>query len=369
VGNGLILVKTFIFQTKIPKNMHVIRNAVGIVEKGRTTLEFDVSDEWFPFNVVKDLANPKFLAEGAQVLKNLEKKGYSGRTDLTTELPQNSYLRGFQGGLIHLVKMGNETYLVAPLRGADAHSSKLQLDIQAGRQREKIDGTWPEVILRYGFEIGMVAPGNKILIPSLDLFKTYDGLEDVVRHELTAGTNLSANWDYKKSAVKKKPTRYGEQEINVCLVDLPGAATFVVNDCEGSEQYSFKAGWAALPWVSSIEAIQVVEWEVPEGTRFYDTHRMPYDGPGGEQPVNRDIYLINCRTGGVQVHGSGIIAFNERDVQLSERLAFIKKRQERLQDDGKFADSIIDPISPKLRAAAAYLIGQHPRLQLLLNKY
>lgn len=351
--------------------MHIIRNAVGIVENGRTTLEFDVGDEWVKFEVAKDVADETWLGEEAAIIKAGEGiSNHSARADLTSKpcdgMSGGSYLRGFQGGLVHLVKMGNERYLLTPLRGADARSSKLQLDIQAGRQKDETDGTWPEVILRYGFEIGMVAPGNKILIPSTKLFKGYGGLADVVRHGLAAGTHFAANWDYGRRAMKTNPTRYGEQEINVRLVDLPGAATFVVNDGEGSEQYSFKAGWAALPWASSIEAIQVVEWEVPEGTRFYDTQAIPYDGPGGEQPLDRKVYLIPLDEGDTRTTN----ATSELTRPLSTLLSRNKKRQRRLQRAGEFANSVVDPISPKLRAAAEYLgVDQHPGLQPLLRQY
>ena len=106
------------------------------------------------------------------------------------------------------------------------------------------------------------------------------------------------------------------------------------------------AGWATLPYVSSIELFQHIALHVQADVHFTDLNIDK------GKPVHRDIYAIDCESGQTGVWRAGVLVRSE---DITVLLKENKHKLEELQQAGRLKDGAVLPVSPKLRAAIEQL--------------
>jgi hypothetical protein len=336
--------------------MHVFKNVIARVVHGNVTLQFYLSDKTLPFKVkdgmgAKGVADPQYLHERVCDVKTLVNNGPTGDVSLTRSnghLDGPSWIRGYQGGLAHFLSVGDKRYLVSPLRGTDAPSSKLHLDIHAGRIRSLSEKNWGTLLAEWGHEVAVVR-GSQILYPQLSS-ERYG--QEIKQHNVSALAFLTSSYAHLEGQII--PTGLEVVSHRASLFRNNKYVRFEVYDQGGTKVHSFDALFAALPWVSSIEAIRVVQMEQPvdsiDQLTFYDLNTKPGDDPGTLVPVDRAIYVTDLYTAETAVwQGGEKIRVESLGTLLQENY----QKQLGLQQRDAFANSALGPVSPKLLALAS----------------
>lgn len=329
--------------------MYIFDRVVGnVVPTGnaqtplRYKFDFYLGTEIKPFKEAKAVADSAFLTDRVAELHALYAQGNEGTVELTSD---TSKVRGYQGGLVHLLFNKGKMYLVCPLRGADAPSSPLMLDIQAGRlnldnEEEQADG-WQDSLVRKGFEVGYFT-ARKRVVPLVGV-----SFERCIDHALIAALRTSyaaAVPDVTAPLVPSFVHFYFDRNTSLAYARVHKQG-FPIPEF-------IPAGWAALPYVSSIELFQHIALHVQGDIRFTDLNMDK------GKPVHRDIYVIDCETGQTQVWKAGTL---QRTEDITVLLAENKEKLEELLRQGKLKDGAVLPVSPKLRAAIEQLPSVYQR--------
>lgn len=332
--------------------MYIFEKVIAAVRK--TTIErvpFRYEFDFYqgtvtkPFAEAKKAADRDFLADRVAQLHALYASGKEGTVELTSE---TSKVRGYQGGFVHFVRSGSKIYLIAPLRGRDAPSSPYMLDIQAGRlnldNAEEQQDSWQTSLYRKGFEVGYFCDQEgrqRRFIPQLP------GSDSDARH---CNPLLLNHFTSSYNRMTETASLPDQNSSFTPLLDIFDGQSFIrVHKPGKNVPETFRAGWAALPYLSSIELFQYALFHFPSDTRFID---LNWD-ERRNQPVNRCIYAIDCATGMTEIWESGNPATHP--YSLSDLLAQNTSRLEGMQLRGELRDGIVQPVSPKLVAAVQQL--------------
>ncbi len=329
--------------------MYIFDRVVGKVVptgNGQASLryEFDFyqGTEIKPFKEAKAVADPTFLTDRVAALEALYASGNAGTVEFTSD---TSKVRGYQGGLLHLLFNKGKMYLVCPLRGADAPSSPLMLDIQAGRlnldNEEERSDNWQDSLIRKGFEVGYFTDRERVVPHVGSLFGR------ALDRSLTATLHTSY-----ATAVPDVTAPLVPSFVNFYFDRNTSLAYIRVHKQGSSIPEVLPAGWAALPYVSSVELFQHIALHVQGEVRFTDMNTDK------GKPVHRDIYVIDCETGQTQVWKAGtLLRVDDITVLLEEN----KEKLEEFQRQGKLKDGAVLPVSPKLSAAIRQLPSVYQR--------
>src|SRR3989338_3621720 len=311
------------------KNPH---NPIALV------FDFYVGTQFFPFSDAKKVADPSFLSSQiAEVLDAYACEAVGTTVELTSD---TSKIRGYQGGLCHFVINNGRRYLITPLRGRDAPSSPLMLDIQAGRLESVADGSWEDLLIRKGFEVGMYTDSARV-VPQFSGSDFYSMHNTHVHETVEKG--------YARIALDTASSRPLVPSFVTILFDKNDTYAYVrVHRVDGVVGNYFRAAWAVLPYVSSIEFMQHVVHHVQGTVRYTD---LQFDARAGK-PVHRDIYAVDCETGKTQIWNAGNMT---REDALAVLLQENNIALEEMLRAGTLRDGIVTPVSPKLHAAVDQL--------------
>ncbi|MEK6867196.1 MAG: hypothetical protein AABX98_00090 [Nanoarchaeota archaeon] len=152
---------------------------------------------------------------------------------------------------------------------------------------------------------------------------------------------------YARSGVKDIASQPLQPNFFVRLLDRNDTYALVRVHMQDGNTERFQAAWTALPYVSSIEFVQHAVHQIPDGSRYLD---ITLDRK--ENPINRQIYVINCATGQTDVWQYGQ---KQRTAPLAELLEENRAELQRKADAGELKDGLVLPVSPKLRAAIQQL--------------
>ncbi len=213
------------------------------------------------------------------------------------------------------------------------------LDIQAGRlnldNAEEQHDEWQDSLLRKGFEVGYVT-GRGCVCPKVP---SSFGKE----HNQYLQRTIS---DAYALAVPDVTSPLSLSSVNLLSEGNNFLARIHIHKDGSSVPEIITAGWAALPYVSSIELFQYVALHIQGDLRFTDLNIDK------GKAVHRDIYVIDCETAQTQVWKAGQ---ELRKENIGILLAENKTALEKLADDKKLKDGVVLAVSPKLLAAIEQL--------------
>ncbi len=301
-------------------------------------LEFDffAGRRNVPFKEAKNVADASFLEDRlAQMREAYAENKVGEEIELTSK---ESKIRGYQGGLCHIVMLGSKPHLVLLKRGVDAPTSPLVLDIAAGRMEEDLDKSWEETIFREGFtEIGYYTPHKRVL----PVFRAGEV-------DTTVGSRLTGHVTTAYDQIGIGSREY-EQEYFVRLFDQNDTyASIRVHMKRGYAPEHLSAGWAALPHLSSIELFQHIVLRLPKETTFSD---LEYN-ESARNPVHRDVYVMNMKTGMTQVWNAGNMT---EEIDIKTLLDRNRGLLEDMVRHGRLKDGKVQAVSPKVLAAIEQL--------------
>jgi hypothetical protein len=305
--------------------MYVIDDAFAKVSNGNVSFHFSHGNRTVSFEEAERLADASFLEQAVAEIKRIQQRRASGRVSLTRSEEPASYLRGYQGGLVHIIEdKTGDAHLVSLVRSADAPRSPLQLDIQSGRtdlgKAPEKSITWFRLLTQSGFEVQYSC--REVLFGA-EQFNQPVGRDSFCY--LDRG-QLSFSWG-------------GDPVILTQEVSFSPASIHVSNQ-PNYIVCNFQAGWTALPHLSSIELFQYL---VMNGMHDYVDVKdaQMHDG----KPLDRQIYVINIATGDTKVYQSGSL---QQQKNLGTLLAENKAALE--------AQGLVgSPVSLKFKAAVEQL--------------
>lgn len=313
----------------------------------RTDITFYRGRDVLPFSAAKKVADEGFLTDRiAQLEEAYRQQKVGTEIELTREEGPGhaaSRIRGYQGGLVHFVNSAGHKYLVLPLRKEDAPSSPLMLDIQAGRlnldNAEEAQWDWRDFLVRRGVEVGYFTSTHR-LIPILG---------EGMGRQPSYGKQMHDKYlnDSAMNALDKLGIAIGlraERNIFPVTEGLVGVSVYPPGFILPNQ--TFKASWAALPWLSSIELMQYVTHHFPRGMKYTD---LQFDNG---TPMHRDIYVVNCETGTTEVWNAGML-------KRTDSIATLLDENLKLLEDKISAGTLRDakpiPVSPKVKAVLLQL--------------
>ncbi|MFH0978658.1 MAG: hypothetical protein V1837_05130 [Candidatus Woesearchaeota archaeon] len=322
--------------------MYLFKEAYALVANGELTLDFWHSGESMDFGASTKVADQKFLQASVNQIYSTLKSKRNAVIPLTSP---NSFLRGYQGGLLQVVEnrttKGKETTvnhsILVTRRSLDAKTCPGRLDICAGRTMEGEQQSWAGVVLSEGFE------EIAILNSGLQVPKILGIYADFTEYcQKKAG-----------EATKDADIAYLSKGMSFVEIFPPeNAATVTIHKDKTSIPETYWFGWVAMPKLSSIELYAYAKnLGLPDKVRYFDTEK--------DQGIklDREIYEINKKNGIVQVWQSGKVKEARSLEELLER--------------SKKIDQVEEPVSPKLKAAIANWpvekLGDPETLKILLD--
>lgn len=224
------------------------------------------------------------------------------------------------------------------------------LDIQAGRlnldNAEEQQDSWQTSLYRKGFEVGYFCfcdhdGRQRRFIPQLP------GSDSDARH---CNPLLFNHFTSSYNRMTETASLPDQNSSFTTPTDVFDGLSFVrVHKHGKTAPETFHAGWAALPYLSSIELFQYAVFHFPKDTRFID---LNWD-ERKNQPVHRYIFAVDCATGMTNIWKSGNPV--PQLYPLSELLGDNTSSLKAMEQRGELHDGIVQPVSPKLAAAVRQL--------------